>query len=308
MTTTLTAREGGVVLDLFAGPGGWSEGLRSIGLHDIGLEWDDAACRTRAAAGHKTIRADVAAYPVGPFVGKVRGLIASPPCQEFSTAGPKGGLESDRGQLVWQVIRWADALRPEWIACEQVPGALPIWRRFADILRGWGYSAVAVVLNAADYGVPQTRRRAFLLASRYGVRVPEPTHAERPEPTLFGPARAPWRSMADALGWEGVLDRRNVHAGPSGEKVPVPVVDTCRPAPTVTGQACAGQWVVRTRGSQRTVTLEEGAVLQGFPADYPWQGTTAEKAQQLGNAVPPPLAVAIVGALADTHARKDKAA
>lgn len=57
----MSARD--LVVDLFAGPGGWSEGLRSVGLEDVGIEWDDAACRTRAAAGHPTIRADVAQYP-----------------------------------------------------------------------------------------------------------------------------------------------------------------------------------------------------------------------------------------------------
>jgi DNA (cytosine-5)-methyltransferase 1 len=48
-----------VILDLFAGPGGWSEGLRELGLADVGIEIDRWACATRAAAGHATIRADV---------------------------------------------------------------------------------------------------------------------------------------------------------------------------------------------------------------------------------------------------------
>jgi DNA (cytosine-5)-methyltransferase 1 len=82
-----------MILDLFAGPGGWSEGLRSLGMDEIGLEWDESACRTRSAAGHRTIRCDVAAYPVEPFVGRVRGLIASPPCQAFSMAGKGGGRD-----------------------------------------------------------------------------------------------------------------------------------------------------------------------------------------------------------------------
>ena len=52
----------GIVLDGFAGPGVWSEGIRRwLGLHDVGLEWDEAACKTRKAAGHLTIRVDVSA-------------------------------------------------------------------------------------------------------------------------------------------------------------------------------------------------------------------------------------------------------
>lgn len=185
-----------MVLDLFAGPGGWDEGMRSIGIRDVvGLEWDAAACATRAAAGHATIRTDVAAYPVGPFVGRVRGLIASPPCQEFSTAGPKGGAETERGELVHEVLRWADALRPEWIACEQVPAVLPIWQHFAHTLRGWGYHAITAVVCAADYGLPQTRRRAVLVASRRGVTLPLPTHAVS--------AAVPLRSRSRALAEHG---------------------------------------------------------------------------------------------------------
>lgn len=68
-----------LVLDLFAGPGGWGRALHVLGVRDVGLEWDEWACKTRAATGQTTIRTDVALYPVRPFVGRTRGLIASPP-------------------------------------------------------------------------------------------------------------------------------------------------------------------------------------------------------------------------------------
>lgn len=195
-----------VIVDLFAGPGGWSEGLRMLApdLHatEIGLEWDAAACETRAAAGHATIRTDIAAYPTNVFGGKVTGLIASPPCQDFSLAGKRAGIEGDRGQLITEVLRWAEALKPDWIACEQVPPALPIWRDYEVELRRMGFYTWSGVLNSADYGVPQTRRRAILLASRSGpVGPPEPTHDKEPMPTLFGDDLLPWVSMAESLGW-----------------------------------------------------------------------------------------------------------
>lgn len=69
----------GLVLDLFAGPGGWSHALTRFGARDIGLEWDEWACKTRAAAGQLTIRTDVAMYLLRPFLGRTTGLIASPP-------------------------------------------------------------------------------------------------------------------------------------------------------------------------------------------------------------------------------------
>lgn len=70
-----------MILDKFAGPGGWAEGLRLLGLTEVGLEWDKAACATRVAAGHRmTIRCDVSQHPTAPFVGRVQVSISSPPC------------------------------------------------------------------------------------------------------------------------------------------------------------------------------------------------------------------------------------
>src|SRR5690606_40673798 len=80
------------IAELFRGPGGWAEGLRLLGLSDVGLEWDTAACRTAHAAGHLTIQCDVAQYPTAPFAGRIKGLIASPPCQSWARAGKRGGL------------------------------------------------------------------------------------------------------------------------------------------------------------------------------------------------------------------------
>lgn len=210
-----------LILDLFAGPGGWSEGARALGLSEIGVEWDAAACATRRAAGHLTIRADVSQYPTAPFVGRIAGLIASPPCTAFSVAGNGTGSAvindlceavrdcawtamRDHPPTVWlplEVGRWVDALRPEWVACEQVPPALPLWEAYVPWLRTLGYSVWCGVLNAADYGVPQTRKRAFLMGSRTRVaQPPEATHGREPQAGLFGEL-LPWVSMAEALGW-----------------------------------------------------------------------------------------------------------
>jgi DNA (cytosine-5)-methyltransferase 1 len=190
-----------MIVDLFAGPGGWSEGLRMLGLSDIGIELDAAACATRSAARHRTIRADVTTYPTAPFVGKTWGLIASPPCQDFSVAGKMAGRTGEKGQLIDDVPRWVDDLRPEWVALEQVPPALEVWQEFAFLFRSWGYSVWCGILNAADYGVPQTRKRAILVASRVRPALPPlPTHERNAQEALFD-TRLPWVSMAQALGW-----------------------------------------------------------------------------------------------------------
>ena len=182
-----TGRE--LVIDLFAGPGGWSVPLQHFGIRDVGLEWDEWACRTRAAAGLLTIRTDVAMYPAGIFAGRTRGFIASPPCQAWSMAGKRLGLvdqplvhqavadlaagrdtrekllgacRDERSLLAAEPMRYLRALasagEPDWVAMEEVPDVLPLWKQYAAILRSWGFSAWTGILNSADYGVPQTRK------------------------------------------------------------------------------------------------------------------------------------------------------
>ncbi|MFI9749735.1 DNA cytosine methyltransferase [Streptomyces collinus] len=247
-----------IVLDLFAGPGGWSHALSVLGARDIGLERDPWACKTRAHAGQLTLRTDVAQYPTWPWLGRTQGLIASPPCQAWSMAGKRLGLvdqplvhqavadlaagrdtraklldscKDERSLLAAEPMRYLHALNtvgePEWVAMEEVPDVLPLWRQHAAVLRRWGFSVWTDILNAADYGVPQTRRRAILLASRIRTaEPPAPTHAQVAEPeSLFGPGRARWVSMAEALGW-GATDRPVptlcAGGGPGGGPEPFP--------------------------------------------------------------------------------------
>lgn len=94
-----------LILDLFAGPlpGGWDVAARSLGMERVaGIEWDEAACMTRAAAGHSTVRADITAFPVERLGGKVTGLVASPVCVSFSAAGKRGGnvVTDTLGELI----------------------------------------------------------------------------------------------------------------------------------------------------------------------------------------------------------------
>jgi DNA (cytosine-5)-methyltransferase 1 len=238
-----------LVLDGFGGPGGWAEALRGLGLPEVGLELDAAACATRAAAGHPVIRVDVSQFPAKQLAGKVWGSCWSPPCITFSAAGDQAGIlitdeltalipdlfagrdtreshlaamvktltdalaeaipawtgekiqkAARSASLVAEPARFIHACRPEWIALEQVPAVLPLWRVYAGELRKMGYSVWCGKLNSADYGVPQTRIRAVLIASRiHRVSRPEPTHYDpRKGDQLWG---APWVSMAQALGW-----------------------------------------------------------------------------------------------------------
>jgi DNA (cytosine-5)-methyltransferase 1 len=327
----------GLIPDLFAGPGGWSQGLAMLGLSDIGLELDAAACLTRSAAGHQTIRTDVEQYPTEPFIGKTWGLIASPPCPDFSLAGKRAGITGETGRLMAQVLRWVDALRPQWVACEQVPQALPYWEDYAATLRSWGYFTWTGVLNAADYGVPQTRKRALLLAhADRPVAPPEPTHAEHPQEGLWGSVE-PWVTMVEAVGWgldqpaatisgggartggwepfanaayrkrlaRTVVDRRTNSKDGRGGMVPTVPVPVTRPAPTLTGKATT-QWIIRDLDGEgrANLTVRDAAILQSFAADYPFQGQQGQQGQQVGNAVPPLLAAHALAAVLGVAAPK----
>jgi DNA (cytosine-5)-methyltransferase 1 len=271
------ASQPGRILDLFAGAGGWEEGLRPLGLSALGVETDPWACETARAAGHERLEADVAA--LDPMeLGPVWGLIASPPCQAYSTAGKGLGKQDKplvvacahelaagadtraerlreccdtRSLLTVEPLRYALALRPRWVALEQVPAVLELWSLFAALLSEHGYDAVAGVLSAERYGVPQTRKRAFLIASLEGpVELPKPTHRsysprrrEVPEDEL---GLEPWVSMAEALGWapgERVgFPRRNATGsdraanGEPGVYRRRDLRQACDPAPTLTAR------------------------------------------------------------------------
>jgi len=95
-------------------------------------------------------------------------LIGGPPCQDFSVAGKRAGMEGDRGGMVWEYLRVADELRPRWLVFENVPGLLSSagGRDFGAVLGAMaerGYMGCYRVLDAQYAGVPQRRRRVFIV-------------------------------------------------------------------------------------------------------------------------------------------------
>lgn len=257
-------------VDLFAGPGGWSVALRKLGLTEMGVEWDKAACATREAAGFPTTQADVRA--LNPLDFPSAGLIASPPCQTFSMAGNGAGrkaldtvlegldrlfdgldlpeYDDDRTALVLEPMRWIlERYRAgdpyEWIALEQVPTVQPVWDAYARYLRELGYSVDTGKLQAEEYGVPQTRRRAILVAKLVGeAKLPAPTHMRYkkgvPQDYVTDGLK-PWVSMADALGVAEVTMRSNYGTG--GDPANRGEREATEPAPTVTSKVGRNKWV-----------------------------------------------------------------
>lgn len=300
------------VLDLFSGAGGWLEGLLSLhpAAEHVGVEIDPDAVATSQAAGHTVVQADVTAFDPIDF-GPIIGMTGSPPCQSFSVAGSGEGrasldkvLSAVRGRLprmdartrlTVEPLRWVKTLQPEWIALEQVVPVLPVWRVYAERLEQLGYHAVCGTVTAADFGVPQDRRRAVLIASRVGeVRLPEQTQRV---------------SMGEALGLADDRVLRSNYSGhdPNGGKTAAERGRTIRrldePAVTITRRAPQWLW---PDGRRETLTPAECGVLQGFSRDYPWSGTISAQRLQAGNAVPVGLAAALIRAASNPVGRKPK--
>jgi DNA (cytosine-5)-methyltransferase 1 len=261
-----------VIVDLFCGARGWTVGLRSLGIDDIGVEIWQPAIDTSMAAGMATIQADASELDPIPCDG----LIASPPCQDWSSAGGRAKRGGKSGWLVDLPLRWVDAVRPRWVALEQVPPALEVWQDHAQVLRMWGYSVWTGVLNAANYGVPQTRQRAILMASLDRPALPpEPTHAQNPEPSLFGPQLRPWVTMAEALGWVDVSMEHQRGRGMAERHGGRSVRHSSSPAITITSGA-GRRVVLHTNrgqdadGNRQTVTTDRPAPSLTSKAGGQW--------------------------------------
>lgn len=384
--------QGGIIneyVDLFAGSGGWDLAAQRMGLEGTGLELNSDACKTRKAAGFATYEGDLR-HRMSYHMNE-QGLIASPPCQSFSMAGngkgreemdkildtirswswaPKEPFADPNTGLILEPLRWimnraACNRNFRWIAMEQVVPCLPIWQAYATLLEEIGYFTAVGIVNAEQHGVPQTRRRAVLMAHLdRNVFLPKPTHSRYypRNPSKLDEGVKKWVSMAEALGWgQDIESVRTSYGRPKDDpQNGTHLIDPAeRPAHTVTGKVGAwqmlsnyntggvsGQKGVRSddepaptitshinrnkiwfherpattvncdprisqpghhdpneSGSQQRdairVTPEEAGVLQSFPRDFPWQGTRTSQYQQVGNAIPPLMAQAVLESLID---------
>ena len=299
-------------LELFAGAGGAALGLERAGFtHTALVERDRDACATLRAAGlGPVVEGDVRDLStIEAVAGRDCDLLwSSFPCQAWSHAGKRLGAEDDRNGWPWTVDA-IDHFRPTWFLAENVRGILStdyfdgtIMAQLGERFRHIGHW----ILDAADFGVPQHRRRVFIWAGPSPLVPPTRTHG----PGMF---TGPWVTMGDALDLrsdEVLHHMRNTEAHPTQER-PTPSTEPSptiggkgnqfidRPAPTVTtadgqgvGSADSRNILQRTIGRRR-LTVEECATLQGFPVDHPWQGTKTSRYRQVGNAVPPALAFVV---------------
>jgi DNA (cytosine-5)-methyltransferase 1 len=340
------------VIDAFSGAGGLSFGLAAAGL-DVAVAFDSNphAVETYGVNfRHRILRVDARKLSAADLLRTgeiiredVLLLAGGPPCQGFSVQR-RGEDRDDRNDLIFEFLRLILELHPPFFLMENVPGLKN--RRgeayltgFIDRVRRLGYVVHKETLNAADYGVPQIRKRLFVvgeLAEGLGAfRFPRPSHSEEtwvtvgmalkdlpsppadysPHPTIANHQKSRMSRLnlfrishvPQGGGWEHIPQQLRVPChGPGAAKIGHRYVygrlDWEKPSATITAKFDSF-----TRGKfahpleDRSLTLREGARLQCFPDDFVFHGPKEEIAAQIGNAVPPPLARALGTAILEAY-------
>ncbi|MFG3187415.1 DNA cytosine methyltransferase [Streptomyces omiyaensis] len=302
---------------------------RDLGYEVTGIEFDADACETRTEAKLATLQGDVRDFGPHKFPNATV-LAGGPPCQTFTVAGGGAGrraldeviefvqrmaqgedvrsklavLDDERTGLVLEPLRWAleaikDGRPYEAIVLEQVPAVLPVWYEYRKVLLSQGYSVPEPkVLHTEQYGVPQTRRRAILVARlNAAATLPDPTHRlyRKGVPRNQGdPAHDPWVPMSAVLGRSTAFEVISNY-GTGGDPKSRGRRTSEEPAFTVTGKVSRNRVVDMDGNELPRFTESEAGLLQTFPGDYPWSGRAV--AQQIGNAIPPLLGKAVLNAV-----------
>jgi len=215
------------VVSLFSGAMGLDLGLRQAGLPVVlGQDADPACVATMRINGHRALAGDIRGIAPADLLteaglqpGEAFLVCGGPPCQPFSTAGKRLGINDPRGSLFMDFIRMLDYIRPRFFIMENVRGLVSaqLHRTPSDepdptatattagsvlevILhefRRLGYTTVHGILDAVDYGAPQFRERFVLLGSRdhEAIFLPHPTHFRQHQHAAYR-----WRTLRDAIG------------------------------------------------------------------------------------------------------------
>lgn len=327
-------------IDLFSGCGGLSLGLKGAGFTVAAAVEIDRKAQETYRLNHPKVRLyaedirklDPAQILVeaGLAPGELDLLAGCPPCQGFSRLRTKNKMTSvsdDRNDLVEDFLRFIEAMQPKTVMLENVP-ALAKDARFLSMqgkLHTLGYETVVHVLDAADYAVPQRRKRLIMLASK----VHSPAVADKAKKRIT--VRQALKGMVEpgqgrdklhGLGEDRSQKVRDLIAlipkdGGSRSDLPPKYQLECHQrsdgfgdiygrlawdavAPTITSgchNPSKGRFL--HPGQDRTISLREAAVLQGFPRSYRFNVAHGKEsiALMIGNALPPPFITAHASAL-----------
>lgn len=314
-------------VDLFAGAGGLSLGLKMAGWETVvANDFDPAACATyrRNFPDVKVLEGDVRSVDWSVLRGQVELVAGGPPCQPFSVAGNQRASDDAR-DMIPEFIRAVKEIQPPLFLMENV-GGLVASRNFAyfdaklEELRNLGYSVKYSVLNSAHFGVAQERLRVIVIGSRTkDPYFPNATHGTQAQPFISSreaihgsPPDTPNTAIVTYAKtpvirpspWAGML----VNGG--GRPI-----DLDAPSQTIPASAGGNRThIVDQEGvlldyhahlinggspregivqGVRRLTVRESASLQSFPHDFHFEGRKSAQYRQVGNAVPPLLAKAV---------------
>lgn len=320
--------------DLFAGAGGLSLGLHNAGgLGRLAVEADHECVETYGLNFPDTEVVDKDVRAMVWEGVEVDVVVGGPPCQGFSSLGRRRDNDP-RNSLTLEMLRCVEIVSPMALVIENVPRFLES-RQCYDIrerLRELGYATRSGVLNCIDFGVPQRRTRAVMVAAVRGLPLPwpRPTHGDQGQPhhrtvaDAFSrlPIEPDGRNWHDAKSFSDIyLDRfRSITEGGARHQLPPDLVLPCWREASGHGDVLGRlEWhrpatTVRTEffrpekgrflhpAADRPITVREAARLQSFPDSFvfPEHHTLYSMGRQIGNAVPPLLGAAIGRELAIT--------
>jgi DNA (cytosine-5)-methyltransferase 1 len=308
-------------IDLFAGAGLFSAGLIRAGFEPVlAVELSPEAVVSYRRNVFDCVKQGLVEKPSE--VPRADVLIAGPPCQGFSTLGRRDPTDA-RNDLSLAILPWVKAARPQIVVVENVPPFLVSrqWARLKRALQAMGFSVCAWELEAAQFGIPQRRRRAFTVASRRGpIEAPRPHRRPVSAGEVLFDASHPLRSDDPMHVWpepKGVAAQRIRLVPPRGDKrdIVAKAPSLCPPSWFKIGCQATDAWgrldpdepanTIRctfqnpSKGrylhptENRVLSLREGARLQGVPDDWVFEGLPYPIARQIGNGVPVNLAKAV---------------
>lgn len=294
-------------LSLFSGGGGldlgfWRAGYEHVASYEI---LEPAAATLVKAQPEWTVYGgpdgDVRSVDWSKYRGKVDVLHGGPPCQPFSMAGRQRGALDDRN--LWpQFVEAVSKVKPLAFVGENVPALATA--KFAAFVGDaiitplqHEYTVQQIVLHAADFGVPQIRRRVFFIGFRSNR---EAQRWSAPEPTSKRTM-----GMREALGLPNIGHdglSPTIRSTLTGPRHTTSILNSVSARERFASLQIWPNGVAPTREAAHSFVAPNGhfrlsvpdvALLQGFPDDWPWVGATYMTLGQIGNAVPPPLAYAV---------------
>lgn len=332
-----------IAIDLFSGCGGLTLGLKLGGFKVIGAVDIDPISIETYQANHDDVTvwaADIRDLDPSEIQstlnlepGDLDLLAGCPPCQGFSTLRTLNGslqVDDPRNDLLLEVLRFVDALRPKAVMIENVPGLADAesFRVFCGRMKDAGYCGDQDVLNAAEYGVPQRRKRLIYVAGlRTEIPFAEPVEGKLTVKDAIGDLPKSGESgdpihdlrerrtprimqLIQRIPQDGgsrkdlpVEDQLDCHKRCDGFKDVYGRMAWNEVSPTITS-GCFNPSKGRFLHPEehRAITMREAALLQGFPGGYKFPKTTSKSslAMMIGNALPPPFIAAHAKVIRDT--------